>query len=62
MALRLANTPTVTSPRVVGINKIISGVQISFRGLTKVGVTSKFWLKLTVAKRHCREVGHLSTT
>ena len=24
----------------------ISGVQISFRPLTKVGVTSKFWFKL----------------
>ena len=28
---------------------ILSGVQISFRRLTKVGVTSKFWLKLTDA-------------
>ena len=41
---------------------IISGVQISFRRLTKVGVTSKFWLKLTDVKRYCRKVGDLSTT
>ena len=40
----------------------ISGVQISFRCLTKVGATSKFWLKLTDVKRHCRKVGNLSTT
>ena len=40
----------------------ISGVQISFRHLTKVGVTSKFWLKLADVKRHCRKVGHLSIT
>ena len=26
---------------------VLSGVQISFRRLTKVGATSKFWLKLT---------------
>ena len=45
-----------------GVNKIVSGVQISFRRLTKVGVTSKFWLKLTCVKRDCRKVGHLSTT
>ena len=31
----------------------ISGVQITFRRLTKVGATSKFWLKLTDVKRHC---------
>ena len=41
---------------------IILGVQISFRRLTKVDATSKFWLKLTDAKRHCRKVGHLLTT
>ena len=35
--------------------RIISGVQISLRRLTKVGVTSKFWLKLTDVKRHCRQ-------
>ena len=40
----------------------VSGVQISFRRLTKVGVSSKFWLKLTDVKRHCRKIGHLSTT
>ena len=40
----------------------ISGVQISFRRLKKVGVNSKFWLKLTDVKRHCRKVGHLSKT
>ena len=29
---------------------------MSFRRLTKVGgVTSKFWLKLTDVKRHCRK-------
>ena len=28
-------------------NKKLSGVQISFRRLAKVGATSKFWLKLT---------------
>ena len=33
--------------------EIISGVQISFRRLTKVGSTSKFWFKLTDVKRHC---------
>ena len=38
----------------------ISGVQISFRRLTKVGATSMFWLKLTDVKRHCRKVGHVS--
>ena len=37
---------------------VLSGVQISFRRLTKVGVASKFYLKLTDVKRHCREVGH----
>ena len=41
---------------------MLSGVQISFRRLIKVGVTSKFWLKLTDVKGHCRKVGHLSTT
>ena len=41
---------------------ILSGVQISFRRLTKVGATSKFWLKLTDIKGHCRKVGDLSTT
>ena len=40
----------------------LSDVQISFPRLTKVGVTSKFWLKLTDVKRHCRKIGHLSTT
>ena len=42
--------------------QILSGVQRSFRRLTKVGVTSKFWLKLTDVKRLCRKVEHLSTT
>ena len=41
---------------------ILSGVQISFRRLTKVSLTSKFWLKLTDVNRHCRKVGHMSTT
>ena len=36
--------------------EILLGVQISFRHLTKVGVTSKFWLKLTDIKRHCRKL------
>ena len=40
----------------------MSGVQISFRRLTKVGVTSKFRLKQTDVKCHCRKVGHLSIT
>ena len=40
----------------------ISGVQISFRRLTKAGVTSKFWLKLTDVERHYRKVGRLKTT
>ena len=35
---------------------LLSGVQISFRRLTKVGFTSKFWLKLTDVKRHCHQV------
>ena len=42
--------------------EFLSGVQISFRRLTKVGVTSKFWLKLSNIKRHCRRVVHLATT
>ena len=42
--------------------KLLWGVQISFRRLIKVAVTSKFWLKLTYVKRHGRKVGHLSTT
>ena len=41
---------------------VISGVQISFRRLTKVGATIKFWLKLTDVTRHFRKVGHLLTT
>ena len=28
--------------------------------MTKVSVTSNFWLKLTDVKRYCRKVGHLS--
>ena len=46
----------------VKIRDYWSGVQITFRRLTKVGATSKFWLKLADVKRHCRKVGHLSTT
>ena len=42
-------------------DKILLGVQIRFRRLTKVGVTSKFWLKMIDLKRHCRKVRHLST-
>ena len=41
---------------------ISSGVQMSFRCLTKVSVTSKLWLKLTDIKRHFRKTEHLSTT
>ena len=41
---------------------ILPGVQLGFRRLKEVGVTSKFWLKLKNAKRHYRKVGHLSTT
>ena len=46
---------------IIFLNKnMLSGVQISFRRLTEVGVTSKFWLKFTDVKRHCRKVGNLS--
>ena len=41
---------------------IISSIQITFHRLTKVGVTNKFWLKLTDVKRYCPKVGHLATT
>ena len=40
---------------------IVLGVQINFRRLTKVSATSKFRLKLTHVKCHCRKVGNLST-
>ena len=29
---------------------------------TAITFFSKFWLKLTNVKRHCRKVGHLSAT
>ena len=41
---------------------MLSGVQISFRRLKKVGATSNFWLKLTENDSHCCKVVHLSTT
>ena len=47
---------------IIYIKILLSGVQISFRRLTKVGATSKFWLELTDVKRHCHKVGILSTT
>ena len=47
--------------RQIRTNKI-SDVQISFRCLTEVNGTSKFWLELTDVKCHCRKIGHLSTT
>ena len=56
MALRRVEVSVVTH------TQILSGVQISFRRLTKAGATSEFWLKLTDVKRHWRKVEHLLTS
>ena len=40
----------------------LPGVQKGSHRLTKFGATSKFWLKLTDVKPHCRKTGHLSIT
>ena len=49
----ISNDSNIKQKYILQIN--ISGVQISFRRLTKVGATSKFWLKLADVKRHCRK-------